>query len=150
MRPIRAFVAATVIAAAAIGCRGWFATQIVPVEMLQDEFAGLSPLAVSNDTTLEIVVFVNDVEVSRVPPDRYVDPVASMLPRPPWRVEARTMSGRVLISFEVLPGGAGRDGNGIHGAGSRVDLSCGRLDVWAGPPMVGPMPGPGQPADCDP
>ena len=36
------------------------------------------------------------------------------------------------------------------GSGARVDLSCGRLDVWVGPPMHGPFPAPGRPGDCDP
>lgn len=32
----------------------------------------------------------------------------------------------------------------------RVDLSCGRLDMWSGPPLLGPFPGPGTPSDCNP
>ncbi len=34
--------------------------------------------------------------------------------------------------------------------GARVDLSCGRIDIWSGTPMMGPAPGPGVPGDCDP
>jgi hypothetical protein len=36
----------------------------------------------------------------------------------------------------------------LKGDGNRVDLSCGRIDVWAGPPLLGPAPGPGTPGDC--
>ena len=43
------------------------------------------------------------------------------------------------------------DGSGeSKGDGARVDLSCGRIDVWSGTPMMGPAPGPGAPGDCDP
>jgi len=44
------------------------------------------------------------------------------------------------------PNGEGRE----KGDGVRVDLSCGRLDVWSGPPMIGPAPGTGSPGDCAP
>ena len=37
-----------------------------------------------------------------------------------------------------------------QGDAVRVDLSCGRLDIWSGPPLLGPPPGPGTPGDCTP
>jgi hypothetical protein len=51
-------------------------------------------------------------------------------------------SGRVLASMTVHPGDVGNmtgpNGQGeARGDGVRVDLSCGRLDIWAGPPMTG-------------
>ncbi len=39
------------------------------------------------------------------------------------------------------------DGQGSTRAAARVDLSCGRIDMWAGPPLAGPVPGPGSPGD---
>ena len=45
---------------------------------------------------------------------------------------------RLLLSFDVDPGTIGRAAVGVHGAGARVDLSCGRLDV--GPVLRWPVP----------
>jgi len=77
------------------------------------------------------------------------------LPPLPWYVEARSESGRVLVSMTVRPGDVFAtmypDGHGeTRGAAVRADLSCGRLDVWSGPPMSGPAPGSGIPGDCLP
>ena len=41
-------------------------------------------------------------------------------------------------------------GSSANGIGGRIDLSCGRLDIWSGVPVIGPMPGPGSPGDCLP
>jgi hypothetical protein len=113
------------------------------------------PLGVDNGTTLAVTIVVNGSQVDVVPPktQRFVEP--SRLPTTPWRVEARSPTGRVLLSLEVEPGvvwhTSGPNGeSSSHGAGVRVDLSCGRLDLYAGPPMLGPMPGPGSPGDCEP
>ena len=41
----------------------------------------------------------------------------------------------------------------LHGLRPRWrtrNLSCGRLDIWSGPPLSGPPPGPGKPGDCAP
>lgn len=35
------------------------------------------------------------------------------------------------------------------GDGVREDLACGRLDLWSGPPMLGPMPSPDPSKPCD-
>jgi hypothetical protein len=77
------------------------------------------------------------------------------VPRLPWHVAVRTLSGRELLAFDVGPDSVtsttGPDGRvEMRGAGARVDLSCGRLDAYAGPPMIGPAPGPGVPGDCEP
>jgi len=76
------------------------------------------------------------------------------LPRQPWLVEARTPTGRVLSSMTVRPGDVWEttmpDGSTqMKGDAVRVDLSCGRLDMWSGPPLLGPAPGPGKTGDCD-
>jgi len=114
-------------------------------------------LGVSNGTTLSVSIVVNGRPVRTFAPlSGTSDPIpAGELGPLPWAVEARSPSGRLLTSMTVhdgdvfatsLPGGGGSS----RGDGARIDLSCGRLDIWAGPPLVGPMPGSGAPGDCDP
>jgi hypothetical protein len=113
-------------------------------------------LSVSNQTTLVVTVFVNGMAVDTLAPGDQRDPVrADLLPALPWLVEARSPSGRLLSSMPVRPGDVWRrptanGGEDMHGDGVRVDLSCGRLDMWSGPPMAGPMPGPGNPVTACP
>lgn len=102
-------------------------------------------LEVANGTTLEVWVLVNGRLVDRVPAGAHAEiPVAELGPHP-WVVEARTSTGRVLLRLDV-PAPV----TNTTGRGARTDLSCGRLDVFAGPPMMGPAPGPGVPGDCEP
>jgi len=107
---------------------------------------------VSNGTTLPLTIVVNGVIVRNIGPgDGTHEPItADVLGPMPWHVEARTASGRVLVTLTVNDGDVvyGRDLS--RGVAKRVDLSCGRLDVWAGPPLAGPAPGPGVPGDCVP
>jgi hypothetical protein len=113
-------------------------------------------LSISNGTTLTVTLLVNGSPVGTFAPGTGRDPIpASELPSLPWKVEARSPSGRLLTSMTVHPGdvwaatepnGEGRE----KGDGVRVDLSCGRLDIWSGPPMIGPAPGHGSPGDCAP
>jgi hypothetical protein len=112
---------------------------------------------VANATTLPIAIVVNGVIVRNIGPgDGTHEPLtADVLGPMPWHVEARTSTGRVLLKLTVNDGDIQYTdlGNGMgsaRGDGARVDLSCGRLDIWAGPPLIGPMPGPGVPGDCVP
>lgn len=113
-------------------------------------------LGISNGTTLEVTLVVNGSVVAVLAPGEGTSMAdEASLPDLPWFVEARSPTGRVLTSMQVLPGqvtsNTRPDGGGeLHGVGGRVDLSCGRLDIWAGPPMGGPPPGPGVPGDCRP
>ncbi len=51
------------------------------------------------------------------------------------------------VSTTEVPGGP----VSMSGRLARVDLSCGRLDLWAGGLQpLGPAPGPGVPGDCEP
>ena len=116
-------------------------------------------LGISNGTTLDVTLFVNGVRVAEYPaggPQPEID--SSRFPALPWVVEARSATGRVLTSMTVAPGqvrttavpGGGTEHSGAVG---RVDLSCGRLTIWAGDIQPsGPMPGeqPGEPGDCEP
>ena len=117
-----------------------------------------SSIGVANGTTLTVTIFVNGKAVQTSEPGfgTGLDGIpASVIGPLPWSVEARSPSGRVLTSMTVhqgdvsstsLPGGGGSS----KGVGGRVDLSCGRLDIWSGPPLIGPMPGSGSPGDCLP
>jgi hypothetical protein len=68
----------------------------------------------------------------------------------PWQVEVRAPAGRVLLSTPIKSGDVEYSDSASRGDGNRVDLSCGRIDVWSGPPLLGPAPGPGTPDDCRP
>ncbi len=112
-------------------------------------------LWINNGTTLVVALVVNGSTVSSVAPGTQEMIAASALPPLPWNVEARSPSGRLLTSMTVhagdvtetaLPNG----GTQSKGDAARIDLSCGRLDIWAGPPLAGPPPGSGRPGDCAP
>jgi hypothetical protein len=107
-------------------------------------------LSISNQTTMPITLRVNDVELI-FPPGSHRDPITpSSLPSPPWRVEAVTPSGRQLAVLDLQPGDIVIAPNGSSGEAVRVDLSCGRFEMWAGPPLLGPGPPASFPAnDCE-
>jgi hypothetical protein len=116
-------------------------------------------LGIANGTTLTVSLFVNGQLVADSPPDApspTIDP--NSLPPLPWTVEARSATGRVLTSMIVEPGqvrtATGPDGQiSYSGTIGRVDLSCGRLTIWAGdvvPSGPAPPPSPGSPGDCVP
>ena len=115
-------------------------------------------LSISNQTELAITLVVNGQAIGEFAPGAHEDPIdAVMLPLPPWQVEARTPSGRVLLTLAVQPANVWRSTPDAQGhsssmsAGNRADLSCGRLDIWSGAPMLGPAPPSSFPAgDCDP
>jgi hypothetical protein len=118
-----------------------------------DDFG--STIDVANGTTLAVTIVVNGVALGVIPASSGGMIKPGLLPPKPWSVEARTTTGRLLLSFAVAPGLVTRttDAEGVTsmaGAGGRRDLSCGRLDVTVGPPMSGPPPGPGSPGDCVP
>ena len=112
------------------------------------------PLSISNGTTIAVTLVVNGIAVETVAPGGYEDPVTSALPALPWSVEARSPSGRLLSRMTVNAGDVvftGPDAAGhsrASGRAARVDLSCGRLDLWSGPPILGPMFVPGPSGDC--
>jgi hypothetical protein len=105
-------------------------------------------LNIENDTTIAVTLVVNGKVIESVPAGRYEAPIKAELPGLPWTVETRSPSGRVLSSMTVHAGDVWYTANAAKGDAVRVDLSCGRLDVWSGPPLAGPPPGPGQSGDC--
>jgi hypothetical protein len=107
-------------------------------------------LAVANGTTLEVALVVNGTTAVVVPAGRLVELPPDRLPALPWLVQARTKTGRQLLEFEIRAGDVVVAGSSSRSIGRRVDLSCGRLDVYSGAPMGGPPPGEGVLGDCDP
>jgi hypothetical protein len=115
-------------------------------------------LGISNGTTLTVTLVVNGQLVGDFPaegPYPTIDPVA--LPPLPWSVEARSRSGRVLVTMHVEAGQIHSEtlGSAVENSGTfgRVDLSCGRLTIWAGevqPSGPAPAASPGVPGDCVP
>lgn len=122
---------------------------------LDVQIAGPPGVSVSNGTTLTVTIVVNGSAVRTFAPGSADTVPSGQLPALPWTVEARSPSGRLLLSLTIRPGdvlqtSAPGGGVAVKGDGARVDLSCGRLDVWSGPPLLGPSPGPGSPGDCAP
>ncbi len=105
-------------------------------------------LNVENGTTIAVTLVVNGKVIETVPAGGYEAPIKAQLPGLPWNVETRSPSGRVLSSMTVHAGDVWYTASAAKGDAVRVDLSCGRLDVWSGPPLLGPAPGPGRSGDC--
>jgi len=103
-------------------------------------------LGVSNGTTIPVTLIVNGTVIEIVGPGDRQEPITATLPPRPWAIEARSPSGRVLASLTVS---LTDYISTTSGRAVRVDLSCGILDVWAGPPPTGgPTFIPGSSGDC--
>jgi hypothetical protein len=111
-------------------------------------------LDLSNATPLQLVLVVNGKVVDGPLGNGLHEFPASRLPPLPWTVEVRAPAGRKLLGLTVRAGDVSskpttNGGIEMRGAGARIDLSCGRIDVYSGPPLMGPVPGHGLPGDCD-
>jgi glucose/arabinose dehydrogenase len=112
-------------------------------------------LSIDNGTAIPVTLVINGSVVETVAPGALEDPIHAVLPDQPWSIETRSPSGRVLSTLTVRAGDVVATTPDAHGHSSaqgdavRVDLSCGRLDVWSGPPLLGPSFIPGPPGDCD-
>ncbi len=134
------------------------ATIVVPAPTPSPTPPPRPSLNVGNGTSLEVTLTVNGSPVG-VFPAGGVGPTidVSKLPPLPWQVGAQTSSGRLLTFMTVKEGdGIMTVQNGVGTGNSpmgRVDLSCGRLTIWAGDhPPSGPVPPSpaGSPGDCAP
>lgn len=123
------------------------------------QFGGVPVLGIENGTTLAVTLIVNGQAVGTDLPGTGLAPIDfGKLPPLPWTVEARSPSGRVLTSMTVRAGdvSATTDPNGNWGSTGtigRIDLSCGRITIFAGyetPSGPAPGPSPGHPGDCVP
>jgi hypothetical protein len=123
------------------------------------QFGGRPVLGISNGSTLTVTLFVNGKSVGSAAPGVGLEPIDLVnLPAMPWTVEARSSSGRVLTSMTVNSGdvAAGTDSGAdlsTRGTMGRIDLSCGRITIWAGysqPSGPAPVASAGSPGDCVP
>lgn len=135
---------------------GWIPVALVTVAMagcaMITDVVSPSDMTLSalNSTSVPVVLVVNGTVVTDLMPGISAEVSARDLPNLPWSAEVRLRSGRALLSLTVRAGDVVRNQSSQKGDAVRVDLSCGRIDLWSGPPLLGPAPGPGQPGDCDP
>lgn len=153
---------ALAVAGAVGGCSllpGASATPLDPAQLPVGVEATMAPdqmrLEMNNGTSIVVVLSVNGGVGREFAPGSVANLGVTEIGPLPWRVKVATIHARKLLDLTVNPGdvAVGNDGGGStssRGAAARVDLSCGRIDVWSGPPLLGPAPGPGTPGDCDP
>lgn len=139
--------AALALAAVVGACQPQPSGGIVPADQMQ--------LSVANGTSIELMLVVNGQEIQSVGPLTRTDVPASRLPALPWSAEVRLPGGRILVALTVHAGDVSstavpNGGAEQRGIGARADLSCGRIDLYSGPILLGPPPDPGTPGDCDP
>ena len=113
-------------------------------------------LGATNGTAVEFAVRVNGGSLSPLPAGGDLQLPVPSLPAPPWHVELLSPSHRVLLAIDVpasdvwrpMPTGEGQE---VRGDAAFVYLSCGRVDLYYGPPALGPaVQSPtGSPGDCD-
>jgi hypothetical protein len=101
---------------------------------------------ISNATTLLVTLVVNGQRVVDAPPGGPIPTidVSTQLPQLPWIIEARSPSGRVLVSMDVRPA----DVQPETSRARFVDLSCGRIWIWVGDVMPDAPAPIGSRADC--
>jgi hypothetical protein len=107
--------------------------------------AVLPPLSIDNGTSIPVTLVINGNVIETVAPGARQDPISAPLPPLPWSIEARTPTGRVLSTLTV---GDSDHVTSASGRAVRKDLSCGQLDVWSGPPLLGGPFIPGPSGDC--
>jgi hypothetical protein len=139
---VRRLLGLTVAAAIALSaCASVTSSSIAPAS------APVFPsISVANGTTISVAIAVNGTVMETVAPGTTEDPIPATLPARPWTVEARSPTGRVLATMTV---GATDDITSTSGRFARADLACGRLDVWSGPPVLGPTFIPDASKPCD-
>jgi hypothetical protein len=135
----RAMPSALLLGVAALaGCQGG-ASVVAPTDMT---------ISALNATSKQLVLVVNGSFVRDLPPGGQIEVAASELPALPWTAEVRLVTGRALVSIVVHAGDVVIEGTSQKGDAKRVDLSCGRIDLWSGPPLLGPAAGSGTDGDC--
>jgi hypothetical protein len=107
-------------------------------------------LTANNQSDRALELFVNGGKIADVSPMSDLTMAAKDLPPLPWAAELRLPTGRTLVGVTVTSGSVVRRETGSTGVGNRVDLSCGRIELYAVIPLGGPAPGPGRPGDCGP
>lgn len=113
---------------------------------------------VANDTTMALGITVNGALVAQAPPGQPTTVAAAALGPLPWDVRAVTASSRIVAQVRVEAQSVGcvdhPDGSReCGGALVLEDLSCGRLVLYVTPvppSLPAPVPGAGEPGDCEP
>ena len=146
MRRSRGIVLAAVVAVALCGCGAPGPTEL-PLGVVPD--AEMS-LTANNQSDRALELFVNGGKVADVPAKSQLTMQAKDLQPLPWAAELRLPTGRSLLSLTIVSRSVVRLESGSGSVGTRVDLSCGRIELWAVIPLGGPPPGPGRPGDCGP
>lgn len=128
-----------------LGCQA--VDGVVPADQMK--------LDLSNGTQLALVLVVNGQIIDGPLGNGLHEFAAAQLPPLPWTIDVRAPAGRPLLALTVHAGDVSskattNGGTESRGVGARVDLSCGRVDLYSGPPILGPPPGPGVPGDCGP
>ena len=142
----RGIVLAALLAFAAGGC-GSAAPSALPLGPVPD---GQMSLTANNQSDRSLELFVNDGKVADVAAKSQLTIQAKDLHPLPWAAELRLPTGRTLLELTITSGSVVRLENGSRSVGTRVDLSCGRIELWAVFPLGGPAPGSGRPGDCGP
>jgi hypothetical protein len=144
---------AALISLALVGCvAGWAASPSTSPAQ------GAIGLGVVNQTDLQVSLVVNGALIKTFGPQTGDKAIyMSALPPLPWLVEARTSSGRVLVTMTVSSGDmpepthVGSGGIMRSGKLASVGLSCGELRIWTGDYQPSePAPEAGSPGDCLP
>ena len=107
-------------------------------------------LDIANGSTLTLALVVNGSKIDDVAAGQSDHLVATTLPALPWNAQVLSPTGRELLRLTVHAGDVHRTDLATSGDAARADLSCGRIDLWSGPPLLGPAPGSGTPGDCAP
>ena len=140
-------VAALLLAAVLAACGGPGGTDAPPLGPVAD--ADMS-LTANNESDRALELYVNGGKIADVAAKSSPVFKAQDLPPLPWTADLRLPSGRTLLTLTVTSGSVVRLANGSQSPGTRVDLSCGRIELWAIYPLLGPAPGSGRPGDCGP
>jgi hypothetical protein len=113
-------------------------------------------VGVTNGTNIPLNARVNAGTPAPVAAGAQLELLVPELPAPPWHIEVLSPSGRVLVVLDVPAADVWRapptgEGQEIRGDAAMALLSCGRVDVFYGPPPIGPAGGgpAGSPGDCD-
>ena len=107
-------------------------------------------LTANNESDRALELYVNDIKIADVAAKSSPTIKSPDLPPLPWNAELRLTTGRTLVSVTITSGSVVRTESSAQGVGNRVDLSCGRVELYAVIPLGGPAPGPGKPGDCGP
>jgi len=107
-------------------------------------------LTANNQSDRALELYVNESKIADIGATSQLTIQAKDLPPLPWDAQLRLPTGRTLLSLTITSGSVVRRENGVQSAGTRVDLSCGRIELYAVTPLGGPAPGSGHPGDCGP